>query len=75
MPPNSRAQPVPMQSPPSTTGDPLLDDALALQELLRNALNRITQLVVALKQEKRQRRALTSALGFLRKLEPKPRTA
>ncbi|MBL8794057.1 MAG: hypothetical protein JNM56_09130 [Planctomycetia bacterium] len=70
MPPFSRAQPAPT-SPPAT-GDPLLDEALALHDLLRHALHRATQLVLALKQEKRTRRALTSALGSLRKLEPWP---
>jgi hypothetical protein len=71
MQPYARAQPAPAPSP--ATRDPLLDEALALQELLRGAFHRVTQLVVALKQEKRTRRALTSALGSLRKLEPWPR--
>lgn len=65
--------PAPPTNPSSATGDPLLNEALALQDLLRIALNRATQLVIALKQEKRTRRALTSALGSLRKLEPYPR--
>lgn len=72
--PSPAAGPSPVPVAPGTA-DPLLAEALALQELLRDALHRATQLVVALKQEKRTRRALTSALGSLRKLEPWPRTS
>lgn len=74
MPTFQHVQPSPSPTPPALA-DPLFAEALALQELLRNALHRATQLVLALKQEKRTRRALTSALGSLRKLEPWPRTS
>ncbi|MBL8798671.1 MAG: hypothetical protein JNM56_32555 [Planctomycetia bacterium] len=57
------------------TGDPLLSEAIALQESLRQALGHVNQVVALLKQEKRQRRALHSALGSLQRLQPWPRSA
>lgn len=72
MPPFSNGSTQQTAIQPPGTGDPLLDEALAVQQLLRTALDRINQLVVLLKQDKRQRRLVSSALGSLQKLRPWP---
>jgi hypothetical protein len=50
--------------------DPLLEEALALHALLREALGRLQQLTAAIKQERRQRRQVQATLAALRQLQP-----
>jgi hypothetical protein len=58
-------------SPPSTVpmADPLAE-AEALQTVLRDALGRVSRLVIALKQRRRQHKLVDSALTSLRQLQP-----
>jgi hypothetical protein len=73
-PPKNGAPPVPARinpSPPTTV--PMMDpiaEAEALQVLLRDALGRVSLLVVALKQRRRQNKIVDSALTSLRQLQP-----
>jgi hypothetical protein len=52
--------------------DALVAEAEALRALLGDALGRATQLLVALKQEKRQSKALRAAVASLRQLQLGP---
>lgn len=72
--PKGSAPPVPLRtdhSPPSIV--PMVDpvsEAEALQTVLRDALGRVSRLVVALKQRRRQHKLVDSALTSLRQLRP-----
>ncbi|MBL8797392.1 MAG: hypothetical protein JNM56_26050 [Planctomycetia bacterium] len=60
--------------PPATNGSPpsplsLVEEAEALQNLLREALARTTRLVAGLKQQKKQQRLVSSTLASLRQLQ------
>jgi hypothetical protein len=67
----SPARPVPA-APPATNGTPspaLVEEAEALQGLLREALARTTRLVAGLKQQRKQQRLVSSTLASLRQLQ------
>lgn len=72
--PKNGASPLPTRaspSPPSTV--PILDlfaEAESLQSLLRDALGRVSRLVVAVKQQRRQSKIVNTALSSLRQLQP-----
>jgi hypothetical protein len=67
----SPARPVP-PAPPATNGSPplsLVEEAEALQGLLREALARTARLVAGLKQQRKQQRLVSSTLASLRHLQ------
>jgi hypothetical protein len=72
--PKNGAPPVPPRtSPNAPTTVPILDpvaEAEALLAVLRDALGRISRLVVALKHRRRQNKLVDSALSSLRELQP-----
>lgn len=61
-----------LPAPPTTNGAPplsVVEEAEALQGLLREALPRIARLVAALKQQRKQQRLVSSTLASLRQLQ------
>ena len=61
-----------LPAPPTTNGTPTLsvvEEAEALQGLLREALARTTRLVAGLKQQRKQQRLVSSTLASLRQLQ------
>lgn len=65
------ARPAP-PAPPAANGTPpvpLVEEAEALQGLLRNALTRTTRLLAGLKQQRKQHRLVSSTLASLRQLQ------
>jgi hypothetical protein len=60
----------PAERPEAGGYDALLEEAFALQDVLRDALARTARLLAALKQQRRQARLVQSTLASLRQLQP-----